>query len=76
MMIAKNLHKCVDALYGRTTTFCVAFFAMGNVLHFLHRLDWMYIGFMSTLMGFVVGHSVKEDYFSAKGGSANDGKSQ
>jgi hypothetical protein len=47
---------------GRTTTFCIGFFVAGNVLHALHRLDGTYIGFMSTLMGFVVAHSVKEDY--------------
>ena len=31
----------------------------------LHRLDGTYIAFMGALMGFVLGHSVKEDYFSS-----------
>jgi hypothetical protein len=46
---------------GRTTGFSIAFFVMGHVAHFLHRLDTTYIGYMSVLMGFIVGHSVKED---------------
>jgi hypothetical protein len=53
-------------LSGRTTAFCGAFFVMGNVMHAMHRLDAMYITFMSALMGFVVAHSVKEDVFAAK----------
>lgn len=56
--------KLMSALAGRTTAFLGAFFVAGNVLHALHRLDTTYITFMATLMGFVLGHSVKEDYFS------------
>jgi hypothetical protein len=56
--------KLMAALAGRTTAFCGAFFVAGHVMHFLHRLDPTYLGFMATLMGFVLGHSVKEDYFS------------
>jgi hypothetical protein len=51
-------------LMGRSTTFCAGFFVTGNVMHYLHRLDGTYITFMGTLLGFVVGHSVKEDYFA------------
>jgi hypothetical protein len=57
--------KIMCALAGRTTAFCVAFFVTGNVMHALHRLDGTYIAFMGALMGFVLGHSVKEDYFSS-----------
>jgi len=56
--------KIIGALAGRTTAFCIAFFVSGNVLHAVHRLDGTYIAFMGALMGFVLGHSVKEDYFS------------
>ena len=56
--------KIIGALSGRTTALCIAFFVSGNVLHALHRLDGTYIAFMGALMGFVLGHSVKEDYFS------------
>ena len=48
-------------LQGRTTTFLVGFFVIGNIAHFLHRLDSTYITFMVTFMGLTIGHSVKED---------------
>jgi len=57
--------KLMTALSGRTTAFCGAFFVGGHVMHVLHRLDATYISFMIALMGIVLGHSVKEDYFSA-----------
>jgi hypothetical protein len=47
-------------LQGRHTAFAAAFFILGNVMHWFHRLDATYITFMGTLMGFVLGHSVKE----------------
>ena len=53
--------KLIDAARGRTTLFASAFFFSGNILHWFHRLDTTYIGFMSVLMGFILGHSVKED---------------
>ena len=53
-------------LSGRTTTFLVGFFVIGNVSHFIHRLDATYISFMVTFMGLVIGHSVKEDLLTAK----------
>lgn len=53
--------KLFQWLSGRTTTFCVLFFVGGNVLHWFHRLDSTYITFMTVLMGFVIGHSIKED---------------
>jgi hypothetical protein len=56
--------KLMTALAGRTTAFLAAFFVTGHVMHVLHRLDGTYITFMVTLMGFVLGHSVKEDLFS------------
>ena len=56
--------KLIDMARGRTTLFASAFFVMGNALHWFHRLDSTYIGFMSVLMGFILGHSVKEDLVS------------
>ena len=55
------MNKIFDALAGRTTSFCLLFFVSGNVLHLLHRLDPTYLTYMGLLMGFVIGHSVKED---------------
>lgn len=52
------------ALEGRHTAFCVGFFVMGNVMHFMHRLDATYLSFLGILMGFVLGHATQENYFS------------
>lgn len=46
---------------GRHTAFVLAFFLAGHVMHWYHRLDATYIAYMGTLMGFVLGHSIKED---------------
>lgn len=62
--------KLLDSLSGRTTAFCAAFFCAGNLMHALHRLDGTYIAFMGTLMGFVLGHSVKEDLVAKKADAA------
>lgn len=51
---------------GRHTAAIFAFFVTGNVFHYFHRLDDVYIHFMMVTMGFVLGHSVKEDYFAGK----------
>jgi hypothetical protein len=48
-------------LAGRTTTFLAFFTLMGTAMHWAHRLDGTYIGFMTVTMGFVLGHSIKED---------------
>jgi hypothetical protein len=52
--------KLTSYLQGRHTLFAVAFFVMGHVMHWYHRLDASYIAYMATLMGFVLGHSVKQ----------------
>lgn len=51
---------------GRHTFFVGAFFVSGNVLHWFHRLDSVYIGFMSALMAFVAGHAIQENAFGKK----------
>lgn len=60
------IQKFFAKLSGRTTTFCLLFFASGNILQWVHRLDATYIAFMGTLLGAIIGHSVKEDWFAAK----------
>lgn len=57
--------KLIDMFRGRTTLFAGLFFVSGNAMHLLHRLDATYIGFMTALMGFVLGHSVKESFAPA-----------
>lgn len=61
------IEGAVNAAHGRHTMFCFGFFIAGNVLHWVHRLDGTYIAFMGTLMGFVLGHSVKEDLLQRNG---------
>ena len=48
-------------LAGRTTSFLAFFTTMGTIMHWFHRLDPTYITFIGVIMGFVLGHSVKED---------------
>lgn len=59
------LQKLFNFAQGRSTAFFIAFFIIGTILHCLHRLDATYITFMATLLGFVVGHSVKEDLLNS-----------
>ena len=60
-----SLKSILAKLQSRTTLFCLGFFVCGNVLQWQHRLDATYLTFMSALMGFVLTHSVKEDYFNS-----------
>lgn len=62
-MFKSFMQKLFDGLQGRTTAFIAGFFTMGNILQWFHRLDGMYITFMSMLMGFVLGHSVQENHY-------------
>lgn len=65
----RNLaHKLLQVAHGRTTAFFIAFFISGNVLAFLGKLTPVYVGFMGTLGGLVLGHSIKEDIMEAKNG--------
>ena len=59
------IQKIFCKLSGRTTAFCLLFFVSGNVLQWLHRLDATYVTFMIALLGAVIGHSVKEDWFKS-----------
>lgn len=54
----------VEKLQGRHTAAVCFFSIVGTVLQFVHRLDSTYITFVTVMMGFVLGHSIKEDYFS------------
>ena len=53
--------KFTDSLQGRTTTFLLLFFVVGNVLQFLGKLNLTYVTFFTAFMGAVIGHSLKED---------------
>lgn len=60
------MNNIFAVLRGRTTTFALFFAFAGTGLQCVHRLDATYITFMTTLMTFVVGHSIKEDVVKAK----------
>ena len=58
--------KILELTRGRTTAFFIAFFLAGHAMAFLDKLTPTYIGFMGTLGGLVLGHSIKEDVMAAK----------
>lgn len=58
--------RAIRITRGRTTAFFVAFFVSGHVMAVLGKLTPTYIGFMGTLGGLVLGHSIKEDVLAAK----------
>ena len=55
------------ATQGRTTAFLILFFIAGNVMAWFDKLSDTYILFMATLLGAVIGHSVKCDIFDKPG---------
>lgn len=70
-----NLKAITDRLAGKTTAFLMAFFVSGHVMSYFHRLDATYITFMTALLGYVVGHSYKEDkHEQAMAGIQNGGQ--
>lgn len=54
----------IDACRGRHTVMVMAFFISGHVMHWFGKLTPTYIGYMAALMSFVLGKSVKDDYFA------------
>lgn len=66
-------HKVLQAVHGRTTAFFIAFFLTGNVLAYFDKLTPTYVGFMGTLGGLVLGHSVKEDIVTLKNKALGNG---
>jgi hypothetical protein len=61
-------HKILQITHGRTTAFFVMFFVSGNVLALVGKLTPAYIGFMGTLGGLVLTHSIKEDIMAGRNG--------
>lgn len=55
-------HKVLSITQGRATAFFVAFFLAGHGMALTGKLTPVYVGFMGTLGGLVLGHSIKEDY--------------
>jgi hypothetical protein len=56
-----SLKTITDKLQGRTTSFLAAYFVIGHILAWTHRLDGQYIAFFMAFMGFVVGKGYSDD---------------
>jgi hypothetical protein len=58
----RNLtHKILQITHGRSTAFFIAFFIAGHVMALLGKLTPVYVGFMGTLGGLVLGHAIQEN---------------
>lgn len=60
------MNKLFALIQGRHTFFAAIFSITGSVFQWFHKLDATYVSFVTVMMGFVLGHSVKEDYFDSK----------
>lgn len=63
--LRKFSQKIIQVTHGRTTAFFIAFFIAGHVMVFLGKMTPAYIGFMGTLGGLVLGHSIQENVLAA-----------
>lgn len=59
--------KIYDAVGGRTTMFLVFFAIVGTGFRWVNKLDATFISFFCAHMGFVLGHSYKEDVAATNG---------
>lgn len=59
-------NKLTQFCQGRHTTFAILFSIVGSVFQWFHKLDATYVSFVTVMMGYILGHSVKEDYFAVK----------
>jgi hypothetical protein len=62
-----QIQKIFDSLQGRSTAFFIAFLISGNLYYWIHgKIDQSFIEFMGVLLAYVIGHSIKDDYFNKK----------
>jgi hypothetical protein len=61
-------HRILQITHGRTTAFFIAFFFAGHAMAWFGKLTLVYVSFMGTLGGLVLGHSIKEDVVAMKNG--------
>lgn len=61
---------------GRATTFAISFSVVGIVLAFEGKLTAEYVGLVSAIQALVVGHSLKEDYFTRRNCRQNPSAAQ
>lgn len=56
-------HAITTAFQGRSTLFAVFFALTAFLLAMLGKLTDQYVHCMFAIQGYVLGHSIKEDYF-------------
>jgi len=54
--------KILKFTQGRATAFFMAFFVAGHLMAWFGKLTTVYVAYMGTLGGLVLGHSIKEDW--------------
>jgi len=60
--------KLLRITHGRTTAFFIAFFLAGHAMALAGKLTPVYVAYMGTLGGLVLGHSIQENITAAKSG--------
>jgi hypothetical protein len=60
-------NKVLQIMHGRSTAFFVAFFVAGTSMAWVGKLTPVYVAFVGTLGGLVVGHSIQENLTGAGG---------
>lgn len=71
--IRELAHKILQITHGKTTAFFILFFIAGHVFAWFGKLTPTYVGFMGTLGGLVLGHSIKEDIIAGRNRPRPDG---
>lgn len=59
-------HKVLQITHGRTTAFFIAFFIAGHAMACFGKLTPVYVAYMGTLGGLILGHSVQENILAVK----------
>lgn len=59
---------------GRHTLFAMVELALGTVLAWFGKLDMSFVALVGVIQGFVLGHSMKEDYFAKPADKGDESK--
>jgi len=59
-------NKILAITHGRSTAFFIAFFIAGHGMHLAGKLTPVYVAYMGTLGGLVLGHAVQENIMAVK----------
>lgn len=60
------IKKIFDWANGRSTAFAAFFTGFGSLLAWYNKLTPTYVALVTAVQGYVVLHSVKEDFFAKK----------